>query len=266
MFSNHPYIDIKKIYVAHEYTLDEMRKCEYPHGRGSYGLVYALEGEAEYRLGTGERIKVVSGDIFFASPELSYTIVTGKQFRHYTVNFDIHKEHSVLQILEAPQYLLRNENTQPLERLFKKLVDAWNQKAYGYEMQATSAFYELLSLLYLNYLTPISNTSKQRLQNAKEYIEKNFDKPIRLERLAYLSSMSITNFRREWARFYTESPIAYRDSIRMNLAKEYLNCGYYTVTEVARKCGFDDTSYFVRFFKKKAGCTPNEFKKQLFRK
>jgi AraC-like DNA-binding protein len=228
--------------------------------------VYAIKGEAEYRFGTGEHVNIVSGDILFVFPECAYNIVTTKNFRHYTVNFDIYKESSTLQSFGVSHYLLRHDNMQPPERVFKRLVDIWNQKIFGYEMQATSAFYELLSLLCLNYLPPISNTSKQRLQNAKEYIEKNFDKPIRLEQLAYLSSMSITNFRREWARIYTESPIAYRDSIRMNLAKEYLNCGYYTVTEVARKCGFDDTSYFVRFFKKKAGCTPNEFKKQLFRK
>jgi AraC-like DNA-binding protein len=51
--------------------------------------------------------------------------------------------------------------------------------------------------------------------------------------------------------------------MRLNFAKDYLSCGYYTVAEVAKKCGFEDASYFVRFFKKKTGCTPNEFKKQL---
>ena len=55
----------------------------------------------------------------------------------------------------------------------------------------------------------------------------------------------------------------YRDSIRLYYAKEYPNSGYYTVSEIAEKCGFDDVSYFVRFFKKKAGFTPGEFKKKF---
>ena len=46
-------------------------------------------------------------------------------------------------------------------------------------------------------------------------------------------------------------------------AKEYLNSGYYTVTEIAEKCGFDDVSYFVRFFKKQTGLTPGAYKKQM---
>ena len=260
MFSDHPYIDVKKIYVAHEYTLDQMRKCEYPRGRGSYGLVYAIKGEAEYHFGTGEHVNIVSGDILFVFPESAYTIVTTRPFRHYTVNFDIYKEASTLQSFGVSHYLLRNDNIQPPERIFKKLVDIWKQKVFGYEMQATGVLYELLSHLYLNYLNPGNNLSKQRLQGAKEYIEHNFDKPVNLEQLAYLSTMSVTNFRREWTKLYADSPIRYRDSIRLRFAKEYLNCGYYTVSEVAEMCGFDDVSYFIRFFKKKTGMTPNVFK------
>jgi AraC-like DNA-binding protein len=75
--------------------------------------------------------------------------------------------------------------------------------------------------------------------------------------------MSVTNFRREWKKIYAEAPIQYRDSIRLYYAKEYLSSGYYTVSETAEKCGFDDVSYFVRLFKKKTGLTPGEFKKAL---
>jgi AraC-like DNA-binding protein len=77
--------------------------------------------------------------------------------------------------------------------------------------------------------------------------------------------MSVTNFRREWTKLYAESPIRYHDSIRMYFAKEYLNCGYYTVAEVAKMCGFDDVSYFIRFFKKKTGMTPSVFKNNFGR-
>ena len=55
----------------------------------------------------------------------------------------------------------------------------------------------------------------------------------------------------------------YRDSTRLYYAKEYLNSGYYTVSEIAEKCGFDDVSYFVRFFKQKTGLPPGEYKKEF---
>ena len=261
MLTDQPYIDVKKIHIAHEYILDQMRKCEYPRGRGTYGLIYALEGEAQFRFASGERIRIAPKDVLFVSPEAAYTIVTAKPFRHYTVNFDIHKESSSLKALAVSHNLLKQENAQPLERAFKKIVNLWRQRSFGYEMQAVGVLYELLSLLYCEHFHPINDVQRQRLQEAKEYIEQNFDQPIRLQTLAYLSDMSITNFRREWARLYAESPIAYRDSIRLYYAKQYLNCGYYTVSEVAGKCGFEDAGYFVRFFKKHVGITPREYQK-----
>ena len=175
--------------------------------------------------------------------------------------FDIYRESSTLNALDVSHSLLRQKNVQAIERAFKKLVNLWHQRAFGYEMQAVGVLYELLSLLYCEHFHPINDSQKQRLQGAKEYIEQNFNTSIRLQALAYLSDMSITNFRREWARLYAESPIAYRDSIRLYYAKQYLNCGYYTVSEVAGKCGFEDASYFVRFFKKHTGITPREYQK-----
>jgi hypothetical protein len=42
-------------------------------------------------------------------------------------------------------------------------------------------------------------------------------------------------------------------------AKELLESGFYSVSEVAMRCGFDDVSYLCRFFKKHTGLTPLEF-------
>ena len=81
--------------------------------------------------------------------------------------------------------------------------------------------------------------------------------------LANLVNMSVTNFRREWLKLYGESALQYRDRIRLSYAKEYLMSGYYTVTEVAEKCGFNDVNYFIRFFKKNTGISPGKFEKIL---
>ena len=261
--SNDFHMDIKTIHIAHEYVLDRVHKCEYPRGRGTYGLIYALGGRAEYRFFAGERLTIHEGDVLFLSPHTAYSIVTEKEFKHYTVNFAIHEESSNLVSLNQPYYLLQEKNIEQIERLFKKLIGIWNLKKTGYDMQATGCLYELIRIFYFDYFNRHYAVSYQRLLPAKEYIEQHFDQSITLEHLAFLSSMSVTNFRREWNKLYTETPLRYRDSIRLHYAKEYLNSGYYTISEIAGKCGFDDVSYFVRFFKKQAGITPGEFKKQL---
>ena len=258
------YLDIQKIHVAHSYTLDRAHVCTYPKGRGHYGLVYALEGAAEYRFSSGNRVKMAAGDLLFLSPDTAYTIKTGAAFRHYTVNFDLHEDTSRLDILSSAHTLLQDAHTESVARVFRKLVTLWETKATGYEMYAVGVLYELLTLFYTRHTEEQRPLAYRRLLPAKEYIEAHYEENISLSQLAFLCDMSLSHFRREWKRFFVDSPLQYRDAIRLSCAKEYLFSGYYSVGEIAEKCGFEDASYFVRFFKKKTGITPGEAKKDYF--
>ena len=264
-FDGELFVDIKNIRIAHKYVLDRVHRCEYPCGRGSYGLIYALQGSAEYRFFTGERLTVCEGEALLLCPDTAYSIVTEKEFKHYTVNFDIHEEGSSLDALSAPYCLLHKDHTEELGRIFKKLIGIYTLKKPGYKMQSVSCLYELLSVFF-ECLDHKNTSLYQRLLPAKEYIERCFDQTVSLEHLAFLSSMSVTNFRREWKKIYKGSPLQFRDSIRLYYAEEYIKSGYYTISEIAQKCGFDDVSYFVRFFKKHTGVTPGQLKKRFLGK
>lgn len=266
IFSDGFYLDIEKIQIAHEFILDRIHRCEYPSGRGHYGLVYVLSGRAEYRFFAGAELEVGEGDVLLLSPDCAYSIAAEKEFKHYTVNFDVREESSDRKAIASPYCLLRGRGTRAMERSFRELVGVWSMKKAGYRMRSMAYLYELLSQFYFEHANGQGGASHHRLLPAKEYIEQNFALPITLERLAFVADMSVTNFRREWKKHYSESPIRYRDGIRLYYAREYLCSGYYSVAEVARKCGFDDVSYFVRFFKQKTGLTPREFKKQLLGK
>jgi len=124
MLTNSFYADIQKIHVAHQYTLDRMHVCTYPKGRGHYGLVFALRGEAEYRFSSGEQVQMATGNLLFLSPDTAYTIITSAEFEHYTVNFVLHEEQSDLGVAGDAYCLLQSEDTAPLERVFRKLVRA----------------------------------------------------------------------------------------------------------------------------------------------
>lgn len=263
-FSNVFYMDVEKINIAHEFVLDALRRCEYPYGRGQYGLVYAIDGEAEYRFSTGKRCRLRAGDILLLSANAAYSIVTKGEFRHYTVNFDIHEESSDVGFFKEPYYLLTVDNPEQYRQSFKRLSALWTTKKTGYELLSMACLYELLSLIYFDiYEKHFGTTAHLRLQTAREFIERNYRETVRLEELAELSDMSVTNFRREWTRIYGESPMQYRDRIRVSYAREYLLSGYYSVSEVAERCGFSDVSYFARFFKKHTGVSPGAFKRSL---
>lgn len=256
-------MDISRIDLAHEFVLDTAHKCEYLNGRGLYGMVHGISGTAEYKFNSGERLTVTGGDTLLLAPDTAYSIFTHTAFRHYTINFNIHRKNSSLEMIDKPYCLLRNTDPEQFNRLFGKLTKTWTQKNAGYRMLSASHLYALISLFYYTYknrLTP-SDVSA-RLQPAKELIEQRFHSAITLEQLAKACSMSVTNFRREWQKAYHTTPIQYRDEIRISYAKEYLISGYYSVSEVAARCGFENPGYFIRFFEKNVGMTPGAFRKQ----
>ena len=128
-------------------------------------------------------------------------------------------------------------------------------------MKATMYAYRLLEAFVseMNAKKLENNHTYHTLSKAKEYIDKNYSKSITISSLAKLCDMSETNFRRTFLSTFGQTPIAYRDKVRLQSAKEFLESGFYSVGEVAMRCGFDDVSYFCRFFKKHTGLTPLEF-------
>ena len=162
------YVDVKRINIAHEFTLDRIHRCQYPLGRGSYGFVYILDGQAEYRFFTGEQVKVTKGDLLFLPPDSAYVIETQGAFLLYTVNLDIHPERSSLDLLGEFHGLLQNKNSDRIELIFKRLINIWETKKTGYEMQATGVLYELLSLFFLEYTGNNDRLTDRRLLAVKE--------------------------------------------------------------------------------------------------
>ena len=257
-------MEVARIRLAHEFVLDRTHSCAYPQGRRQYGLVYALEGEAEYRFRTGERLRLSAGEALLLSPCAAYTLTVERPFRHYTVNFDARVDRCAGEEPEALYVHLGREAAEPTEHLFRSLVGAWSAKDVGFEMRAMGYVYELLSLVQRSVYGGQSRARARRLQPARERIERRFGERVDLLTLATLCRMSVTSFRREWRQVFGASPMQYLDRVRLQAAVECLGSGYYTVSQIAARCGFEDVSYFVRFFKKHMGLTPGAYRKQAF--
>ena len=209
------YMDVHSVGLVHECVIDKNHKCEYPRGRGCYGLVYAIDGEAQYRFVDGERLTVRSGDILLLAPSAAYHIVAKGEFRHYTVNFDINEETSSLSKERYCRISVSNPESYHLK--LKAMNSEWSCRRVGYEMLAVARLYEILSMIYGEYSYSESvGSSVRRLSVARQYIEQNFDRDITLDLLAQMSDMSVTNFRREWKTRYGTTPLSDRDSVRLS--------------------------------------------------
>lgn len=101
------------------------------------------------------------------------------------------------------------------------------------------------------------------LAEVAAYIEQNFQEKFSLKELSYIAGFSERHFSRIFMNIYNTSPIDYIIKRRLKHACQLLNEMTFNITVVANKCGFEDTNYFTRQFKKCYGITPSQYKNSI---
>ncbi len=256
---NEKHIDITRVTIAHEHTLYGNIRCDYTQGRTACGLCYVLEGTAIYKFNKSKSYTFREGDIFFIPEGVSYSAYSNDNFHHYIINFTV-KTLKNTGFNENEITVLRGSYNKQIKGLFNEILHFYMQKDIGYSMRAVGYAYAMMAEFITEYeKVALTNVNKQQLLFAKEYIDKHYKEPISIALLANLASMSETNFRRSFHRVFSDTPMRYRDKVRINYAKELLLYGFYTTNEIAERIGFSDVGYFCRFFKKQTGLTPKEY-------
>ncbi len=241
------------ISVAHEFTNLSESGVVYTERRKNYGLNMTVSGEAEFKFSDGKCMTVHSGDVVFLPQGIEYSLKTPNEYRHYTVNFFMEDT----AWLKRPM-LQHPSNVAYFKSLFSELSKIWTRKSRFYEMAAVGKVYELLAAFVhsADEREKMRHPSYVGIKRAADYIDEHFCEKINVAMLARMADMSETGFRRGFSSMFGITSMEYRDNLRMLKAKDLLQTGFYNVSEVAELCGFDDVSWFCRFFKRRAGMSP----------
>ena len=228
------------------------------HSKGESGvrpyhaLSFRVTGNAEFKHNTGIT-KVSGGDMIFVPSYFKYSLDAQNE-QLYVVHFvsdDMLHDHIATFHAENPSYF---------ERKFKELYLSWSKKLPGYEYECKSIMYKILYRIEHELTKNTFSTSEERLFDVVEYIHDNFtNKDMTIEYLAKMCGVSDTYFRRIFVKNYSVTPLKYINDLKLNYAKELLRSSYYTVSEVAEKCGFENVYYFSLFMKKRTGKSPSQF-------
>lgn len=103
-------------------------------------------------------------------------------------------------------------------------------------------------------------TSQIRLKTMLKYIESHFSEKLSIKKIASSANISRSEADRCFQRYYQISPMRYVIKYRIEYAKYLLRSTSLSVKEVGFQCGFQDTSYFVKTFRKHMLITPSEYK------
>lgn len=256
-------VEITTVLLAHRYTIHPGSDMDgYRSGRNMHGMVCTLHGIGEYVFSDGERIRLQSGEIALIPATAAYRVhaADGEPFEHYTVNFTGDGDTLPEWIPRSKMVVLRPKDPVMFQARFEELAESWKRMRAGYRMQARAR----LLLLLADYLTEcmtqnVDPGAYSRTLPAKRMIETRYDEPLNLEQMARACGMCEGSFRRAFASVYDQSPVKYLLNLRVEKAKELLLMGL-SLEEVARRTGFSDVNYFIRYFRKTTGMTPGRFR------
>lgn len=116
---------------------------------------------------------------------------------------------------------------------------------------SASAIQTILSQLF----SPVSYTFRQ-------VIEANIFSQISVEELAQKTNLSVSSFKREFAKQYNDSPANYIKTKRLEKAAELLLISDNRITDIAFECGFNDLANFTKSFHEKYSVSPSAYRQK----
>jgi AraC-like DNA-binding protein len=142
-------------------------------------------------------------------------------------------------------------------------IDHENHYKYKIEQDA------ILKILNSAFIEPlVLKQSEQRfegvlrLKKTLDYIEKNLNQTITLEKLARLEGLQTTYFSNLFSRLFGVPLIRYINTRRVEKIQELLFNSNKNLTEIAMLTGFSDAFYLSKMFKKFTGLSPEKYRKQ----
>lgn len=244
-----------------------------PHRHSDYQLLFVQETKGGDNLIDFRRYEMVAGRLFLIGPGQTHqrqslqergVLVFFTESFLQTTGITAHDALVLFGAVYQHPYL---DLSPDLQQIFVQLT-----KLIAVELQQpvpSSAILSRYLFILLNYLLRECHVQIARLTPARHserlfklsiLIEDNYrqHKPIAF----YAEALTITpKHLNNLCRQYLHTTVADMQNARLLLeSKRLLYFSSLSVKEIAYKLGFEDTSYFVRFFKRLAGTTPMQFR------
>lgn len=159
-------------------------------------------------------------------------------------------------------FVIENNNNQ-IENLFNKAFEKYSPEDSNL-FECYSTFYKILAEIEAYLQKNRDKKIKPIIRNAKAEIEKNFaDANFNISTLVNSLQISPSYLRLEFKKAYSLSPIEYLNTVRQKNAISILASDYYSIEDIAKKCGYCSTSYFIQVFKKNTGYSPLKYKEKF---
>lgn len=97
----------------------------------------------------------------------------------------------------------------------------------------------------------------------QEYMEHHYTESLVLAQLANIAGLEQRTLLRRFRSATGDSPIVYLQRLRIEAARRQLELSASNIDQIAGQVGYENTSSFVRLFKKMTGMTPGSYRKRF---
>lgn len=265
---------------------DNLPVWHYPlhmHG-ASVELIFVREGQGSITIG-GSMMPLQRGDVAVIPAGTGHQLLSDspQPFCYYSLRFRVRPGHAIL----TNGHELSSDFTPPagplqeyfaglpfgvapgltclgyVENTFQLLLTLYEING-GLDETMMALFYGLLSLtrkLFESRLLTIRVEEGFSMSDVIQYINEHSAEPLTLQGISDHFHLSPSHLSRLFAKAYHSSPINYLISVRLANASDLLISTQRSIHEIAALVGYDNLNHFNVLFRKRIGCTPNEFRK-----
>jgi len=245
-------------------------------------LFIVRSGSARHRM-RGAETRIATGDVYAIATGATHAFVEAQRLSHFNLAirpafFDsVHDEVKSMagfQALFAGGTGTATGNSRASMRLIAAqltVVEALMERALaelalkgkGYQALAELSVLEIIIRLSRAFPGPSNKAADppDPLARAVGHLEANWNSDMKVEVLAGHFGASVRHFDRAFKAHFHLSPIQYLMRRRLQHAQEMLASTRRPITEIALDCGFADSNYFSRQFKRFTGVRPSDVRR-----
>lgn len=255
--------------------LERFAILEFPHKQDFYSIIIIEQAHGELTI-DHQKLRLDKPKVIIIKPRcISHLninrnakgkiICFTKDFFSLRYNNNILNQFSFLQQEAKPYIRLNEEQKQKWDILIKLLFEEYIARKQETNKVVRSylniLLFELERLYHPIGFAKTINIKKSKVHEFEDLIEQHFKSkkmPNDYAKLLFISPNYLNKICKE------ETGQTAGDLIRKRIimeAQRLLKYTHYSIKEIADKLGFDNTAYFITFFKKQTHTTPEQFRK-----
>ena len=246
---------------THEHNLS--MKAEKFHSHKCYEAHFIIEGEIDYCI-EGREVNLPANHFLIFPPKVKHEII---RYTPGVIKLSMKFEIDDLMYKNAVSksdsiYEFNQDISDSIKFIIKQVLKKNVFKIVIINRMLEIVYFalEYIMDIYMNNLE--DDAMDGRLMQAKEYILYNRHRFLNCSDVALYCQISKKQLNRIFKKYEGMTTSDFIQKQKIYDIKKYIRDSMLPFNEIAKRVGFNSASYFVKFFKKNTGMTPNEYRKK----